>query len=284
MEKISPFLWYNNNAADAAAFYTNIFDNSAIMHSSPMLTAFKLAGQNLTALNGGDKFKLNPSISLMVHCTTVAEVDMLWEKLSAGGSIMMELNTYPWSEKYGWCVDQFGLNWQILKHELLDGENKIKPSMLFVGHQYGHAEAAVHFYTSLFTNSKINSLTLYGANASQQEGKLMHSSFVIEDCTLIAMDGLGNHEFEFNEAFSFVINCKDQQEVDYYWNAITTNGGSESQCAWCKDKFGISWQVVPARLMELMSDKDPVKANKVMQAMLQMKKIIIADLEKAYEG
>jgi predicted 3-demethylubiquinone-9 3-methyltransferase (glyoxalase superfamily) len=98
------------------------------------------------------------------------------------------------------------------------------------------------------------------------------------------MSGMGEHNFDFNEAFSFVVNCKDQNEVDYYWNKLISDGGSESQCAWLKDKFGVSWQIVPTRLIELLGDPDPAKAQKVMMAMLQMKKIIIADLEVAYQN
>jgi predicted 3-demethylubiquinone-9 3-methyltransferase (glyoxalase superfamily) len=280
MQKISPFLWFNTTAAEAANFYVSIFENSNIEFSSPMLTAFKLHGQSFTALNGGDKFSLNASISLMVHCATVTEVEMLWQQLSEGGTVLMELNNYPWSEKYGWCTDKFGVNWQILKHDILTGEQKIKPSLLFVGEQFGNGEAAIHFYTSIFKDAKINSKSLYDAN-SAFEGKLLHSSFNIENYNIIAMDGPGQHNFTFNEAFSFVINCTNQDEVDYYWDAITKDGGAESQCAWCKDKYGVSWQVVPTRLMELMSHSNKTIASNVMQTMLQMKKIVIADLEKA---
>ena len=99
-----------------------------------------------------------------------------------------------------------------------------------------------------------------------------------------AMSGMGEHKFDFNEAFSFVVNCKNQEEVDYYWNKLTSDGGMESQCSWLKDKFGISWQIIPTRMIELLSDPDPVKSQKVMMAMLKMKKIIITDLEDAYKN
>lgn len=93
-----------------------------------------------------------------------------------------------------------------------------------------------------------------------------------------------NHDFDFNEAFSFVVDCKDQQEVDHYWNKLTSDGGEESMCGWLKDKFGVSWQITPKILIDMMNDKDTVKAQRTMQAMLKMKKIIISDLEKAYKG
>jgi predicted 3-demethylubiquinone-9 3-methyltransferase (glyoxalase superfamily) len=284
MRKISPFLWYDNNAAEAAIFYVSVFDDSAIIVSSPMLTAFKLAGHEFTALNGGPKYKLNPAISLFVKCDTETEADNLWQKLSDGGKVMMPLNKYPWSDKYGWCADKYGLSWQIIIGKYEDVQQKIIPSMLFVGQQYGNGEAAVKFYNGIFPNASIDNLSLYGPGMPQPEGKLMHAQFTLGGTTFVAMDGFGNHEFAFNEAFSFVINCSNQDEVDFYWHKLTADGGSESQCAWLKDKFGISWQVVPQRLMELMSDKDAAKANRVMQAMMQMKKIIIADLEKAAEG
>ncbi len=278
MQKISPFFWFNNNAVEAANFYVSIFKNSNIEFTSPMLTAFKLNGQSFTALNGGNKFELNQSISLMVHCNTSEEVEAIWEKISADGKVLMALNSYPWSEKYGWCQDKFGLGWQIIKHDV--GEQKIIPTLVFVGNQFGNGAIAIDFYTSIFKETSIVSKSLYDDN-TPFVGKLLHSNFKIENYNIIAMDGPGNHEFAFNEAFSFVIHCTTQEEVDYYWQALTTNGGQESQCAWCKDKFGVSWQVVPTRLMELMSIPDKEKASKVMQAMLLMKKIIIADLEKA---
>ncbi|HRI62563.1 MAG TPA: VOC family protein, partial [Saprospiraceae bacterium] len=116
-----------------------------------------------------------------------------------------------------------------------------------------------------------------------KEGTVKHAQFSLDGQKFKVMDSGLSHQFQFNEAVSFLISCDTQEEIDYYWNALTRDGGQESQCAWLKDKFGVSWQVVPPVLTKYLSDPNPVKANNVMQAMLKMSKIVIADLEKAYD-
>ena len=144
------------------------------------------------------------------------------------------------------------------------------------------AEEAVNFYTSIFKNSKMGSVSRYDEEGSKAAGRpkgsLMTATFSLDGQEFIALNG-GPH-FKFTEAISFVINCETQADVDYYWEKLT-EGGQESQCGWLKDKFGLSWQVVPAILSKLLSNPDPQKSQKVMKAMLQMKKIVIADLEQA---
>jgi predicted 3-demethylubiquinone-9 3-methyltransferase (glyoxalase superfamily) len=131
-------------------------------------------------------------------------------------------------------------------------------------------EEAVAYYKSIFPNVEASGLNP------------MTGTVVIEGQRLQLLNG-GN-TFKFNEAVSFVISCKDQVEVDHYWDKLTANGGEESQCAWCKDKFGLSWQVVPDALVRLLSDPDRIKADRALQAMLKMRKIVISDLEKAFNG
>jgi predicted 3-demethylubiquinone-9 3-methyltransferase (glyoxalase superfamily) len=149
------------------------------------------------------------------------------------------------------------------------------------------AEEAVNFYTSIFKNSKIESLVRYnevGAAASgRAKGSVMTAAFQISGQKFVALNG-GPH-FKFTEAVSFVINCDTQEEVNYYWEKLSEGGDEKAQmCGWLKDKFGLSWQIVPTVLPKLLQDKDAAKSQKVMQAMLQMKKIEIAELEKAYNG
>lgn len=158
---------------------------------------------------------------------------------------------------------------------------KITPFLWFDG----QAEAAAEFYTSIFKNSKIVSVSRYdeaGAAATgMPKGTAMTVAFEIDGQNFTALNG-GPH-FKFTEAISFVVDCKSQEEVDYYWEKLS-EGGEESMCGWLKDKFGLSWQIIPSALVELLSDPDPEKSQRVMKAMLQMKKIIIADLKKAHEG
>ncbi len=142
------------------------------------------------------------------------------------------------------------------------------------------AEEAVNLYTSIFKNSKINSVARYGEAGPGEKGSVMTMNFTLEGRDFIALNG--GPTFKFTEAISLFVNCETQEEVDALWNTLT-EGGQESQCGWLKDKYGLSWQIIPTTLMQLMSDPDREKAGRVMQAMLQMKKIDIAKLKQAYE-
>lgn len=142
------------------------------------------------------------------------------------------------------------------------------------------AEEAMNFYTSIFKNSKIKEVARYSEVGPGPEGSVMTATFELDGLEFVALNA--GPRFKFTEAISFVINCQNQEEVDYYWEKLT-EGGEESRCGWLKDKFGLSWQVVPTALTELMQDKDQEKANRVMEAMLKMDKIIIHELEEAYE-
>ena len=153
---------------------------------------------------------------------------------------------------------------------------KITPFLWFDN----NAEAAAQFYTSIFKNSKILNVSRYGDAGPGPKGAVMVVEFQLEGQQFTALNG--GPLFKFSEAFSFVVNCETQNEIDEYWNKLTSDGGKESECGWLKDKFGFSWQIVPTALGKLMSD--PKKANRVMQALLQMKKLDIAKLEEAGEG
>jgi predicted 3-demethylubiquinone-9 3-methyltransferase (glyoxalase superfamily) len=191
----------------------------------------------------------------------------------------MPLNKYPWSEKYAWIKDKFGLTWQLMLDETPNGIDKIIPSFLFSNEQFGKATEAIKLYTKLFPNSKTHPLQLYTAGEPQPEGYLKFGHFTLNNTLFAAMDGPGNHEFTFNEGVSLVVECETQQEIDLYWNTLTANGGEESRCGWLKDKFGISWQIIPSILGKLMSDKE--KGQRAMQALLKMKKLDIETLANA---
>jgi predicted 3-demethylubiquinone-9 3-methyltransferase (glyoxalase superfamily) len=143
------------------------------------------------------------------------------------------------------------------------------------------AEEAMHFYVSIFKNSKIGDVTRYGDAGPGPKGSVMTASFGLEGQQFTALNG--GPQFKFNEAISFVVDCKTQDEVDDLWDKLS-EGGQTQQCGWLKDKFGLSWQIVPSVLIELITDPDPRKSQRVMEAMLQMTKIDIAKLRQAYEG
>jgi predicted 3-demethylubiquinone-9 3-methyltransferase (glyoxalase superfamily) len=276
-DTLYPCFWFDGNAEEAARFYCSILKDSSMKVCTPMVVTFELCGKQFMGLNGGPMFKPNPSISFFIKCETVDETNDTWNKLSEGGKALMAIDKYPWSERYGWIQDKFGLTWQVMVHDGKDNKQAVCPSMLFTKEKFGKAEEAVKLYTSVFKNSNVDVLIPYPAGDANA-GKVMFSEFKLNGYNIIAMDGPGNHEYTFNEAVSLVVNCDTQEEIDYYWNKFTADGGVESQCGWLKDKFGVSWQIVPSVLGKLMTGP---AAPKVMQAFMKMKKFIIADLEKA---
>ena len=143
------------------------------------------------------------------------------------------------------------------------------------------AEEAATFYTSVFRNSKINSITRYGDSGPGPKGAVMVIDFEIEGQRVTGLNG--GPKFPFTEAFSFVVHCKNQAEVDEYWSRLTSGGGKESMCGWLKDKYGLSWQILPEPLLKMMTDSDPKKVNRVMAAVMTMKKIDLAAAQQAYE-
>src|SRR6266404_4047129 len=292
MQKITPFLWFDNNAEEAANFYVSVFGDSKVgtitryggagpaPAGTVMTVEIQLEGQKFTALNGGPHFKFTPAVSFYVACETAEKVDALWQKLSEGGSVLMELAKYPFSEKFGWVADKYGLSWQL---NLASFPQKISPCLMFVGEQNGKAEDAMKFYTSQFNNSSIDRVERYAPGEGGTEGAVKHGVFSLDGQKFIAMDGGTNHPFTFTEAQSFVVDCKTQEEVDEFWQKLS-EGGQESQCGWLKDKYGLSWQVTPAILIEMLQDKDAEKSKRVMEAMMQMSKIDIPTLQRAYDG
>ncbi len=277
---IYPCLWFDGQAKVAAEFYCSLFGNTKIVTTNSMVTTFEMEGKLFMGLNGGPMFKINPSISLIVTCVSEHEIETLNAKLSDGGSALMPLGEYPWSKRYAWIKDKFGMTWQLMLGELTAGVPKIHPVFLFSNKQFGKAKEAMETYAKIFPNSKVHDLQLYGAEEvpAQAAGNVKFGHFTLNNEVFAAMDGPGNHEFDFNEGLSIVVNCDTQEEIDYYWNKLT-EGGQESQCGWLKDKFGVSWQIVPSILGKLMSDPD--RAPRVIQAFMKMKKFDIKTLVNA---
>ncbi len=287
VQKITPFLWFNENAEEAANFYTSVFKKSKIVGTMPgfggrvMVVSFELAGQRFTALNGGPMHQINPSISFFVTCRSVAECKSLWKQLSKGGQVFMPLGEYPWSIQYGWIQDKFGVSWQIISDKDRSmGKQKFVPNLMFTGPLAGKGEAAMQFYTSIFPKSEVQRLSHYKAGGAGPVGQLEYGQFLLVGQPFTAMDNpQPEAKYGFTEGLSFVVNCKNQKEVDYYWDALLADGGTPSQCAWLKDKFGVSWQIVPEALPKLLADPDPAVAQKAMANMLRMQKINIRKLK-----
>jgi predicted 3-demethylubiquinone-9 3-methyltransferase (glyoxalase superfamily) len=293
MQKITPHLWFDKEAREAAEFYVSLLPNSRIknvttLHNTPSgdcdIVSFELAGQPFMAISAGPLFKFNPSVSFHIKYNTKEEVDAAWEKLSNGGKALMPLGSYPFSEHYGWVQDRFGLSWQLNFAGGSEIKQKITAVLMFVGQVCGKAEEAINFYAAVFKNSKVEILARYGKGQEpDKEGTVTYATFTLLGQEFGAMDSAREHNFAFNEAISFMAPCDTQEEIDYYWERLSADPKAE-QCGWCKDKYGVSWQITPAIMGELLASKDGTKIARVTQAFLKMKKFDIAALKKAYEG
>jgi len=293
MGKITPHLWFDKEAVDAAEFYSSIFPNSRItnvttLYDTPSgdcdVVSFELFGQPFMAISAGPLFKFNPSLSFAISCETKEEVEGLWKELSAGGSTLMPLDAYPFSDLYGWTEDKYGLSWQIMYAGDQKVEQKITPTLLFVGRVCGKAEEAITFYTSVFRESEIGPMLRYDKGEEpDEEGTIKYAAFTLEGEEFAAMDSAHEHDFAFNEAVSLMVNCETQGEIDYYWESLSAVPEAE-QCGWLKDKFDVSWQVVPSSMEEMMRNGSKDQIARVTEAFLEMKKFDLAQLQSAYEG
>lgn len=275
---IYPCLWFDGKAKEAAEFYCSVFKDSKITTENPMVVTFASSGQKFMCLNGGPQFQMNPSASFFVVCETEAEIDAAWDILSEEGSILMALDKYEWSEKYGWVQDKLGVSWQLSFGKMAEVGQKFTPTLMFTENVHGKAEEAINFYTSIFKNSDIIGILRYGEDDHDVAGTVKHAQFRLNNNVFMAMDSGLAKGFGFNEALSFVVECENQQEIDYFWGKLT-DGGEESRCGWLKDKYGVSWQIIPTILDKLMNDSQ--KAPRVVQAFMQMKKFNIDALLKA---
>jgi predicted 3-demethylubiquinone-9 3-methyltransferase (glyoxalase superfamily) len=292
-QKIVSHLWFDKEARQAAELYTSIFKDSRVTNITTLqntpsgdtdIVSFELAGQPFMAISAGPLFKFNPSISFHVKCDTKAEVDAIWEKLSKGSTVLMELGEYPFSKKYGWLMDKYGLSWQVDFVGQSEIKQKITPMFLFVGAVCGKAEEAINYYGSVFHDSKVDTLLRYGpGEAPDQEGTVKFATFTLEGEDFNAMDSAYEHAFAFNEAISLMVYCETQAEIDYYWDKLSAVPEAE-QCGWLKDKYGVSWQIVPTGMDEMMGSGDGETLRRVTEAFLQMKKFNLAELERAYKG
>jgi len=301
MQKIVPHLWFDKEAKEAAEFYRSAFGNKSkvthvsTIHDTPSgdcdIVRFDLCGFSFMAISAGPYFTLNPSISFMLNfdpskdANARKNLDALWEKLADGGTPLMPLDTYPFSEHYGWIRDKYGISWQLILTKP-EGEPRpfIVPSLMFTGDLTGKADEAIDFYVSTFKDSKRGMSALYPPGAApEKDAKLMFAEFMLEGQWFTAMDSGHMHKFGFSEAISLIVRCKDQREIDDYWKKLSAVPKSE-QCGWLKDKYGVSWQIVPTVMDEMMQTKDEAALARVTEAFLKMKKFDIAALQKAFEG
>lgn len=300
MQKIIPHLWFDKQAKEAAEFYVSVFPESSVnnvttLHDTPSgnadIVSFTVWGFEFMAISAGPDFKINPSISFMVNfdpskdSNAETHLNGIWDKLVEGGKVLMEIDKYPFSERYGWVKDKFGVSWQLILTDPKGEERpNIIPSLLFVNDVAGKAEEATGYYISLFKNSKRGAIARYPQGMSpDKEGELMFTDFMLHGQWFAAMDSRREHEFHFSEAVSFLVTCDTEEEMDFLWEKLSAVPESE-QCGWLKDKWGVSWQITSKELQDMLENGTREQIDRVTQALMPMHKIDLAKLREAFMG
>ena len=284
MQRIVPNLWFDHTAAEAADFYTSVFPDGRLIETvrypteglpdfqqefaGDVLTVeFELGGYRFIGINADATFRPNPSVSFFVNFDPSVDpdarqhLDELWAALSDGGKALMELQEYPFSPHYGWIEDRYGVSWQLMLTDP-SGEPRpfIIPSIMFGHTAQGRAQEAMDFYASVF-GGRLGTVAPYPAEAGSMAGQVMFGEFQALDQWFATMDAAGQ-DFTFTCGVSLMVYCHGQEELDRYWAELSAVGEAE-QCGWCADQFGLSWQLVPDNLDELMGK--PGAFEKLMQ-------------------
>lgn len=295
MQKITPNIWCNGTAEDAAALYASVFPNTHTAVTSrypdsgllefqkplagkPLTVDVDIDGFRVSLINAGPEFRPNPTVSFLLNFDPLgfegdadaarSALDATWSALAEGGEVLMELGEYAHSPRYGWLADRYGVSWQLM---LTDPEGDprpfVIPSLMYVGAQDGRCAEAVDLYVSLFNDARVGMRVPYPA-----QDRMMFSEFQLAGQWFTAMDGgADDHAFDFDCGMSLEVACVDQAEIDHFWHALSSVPEAE-QCGWLADRYGLSWQIVPEDMGELM------KRPGAFEHLMQMKKIVVADI------
>ena len=260
---ITPAVWCDGTADEAAQFYTDVFRDTSIAEQAPGIAAtVSIHGFKLSLINGGNQYAPNPSISCILNFDPLlfggeeqarAYLDELYERLSTGG-VLMELGEYPFSPRYAWVRDRFGMTWQLMLTDP-DGDPRpfVIPSFMFGGTNHAHAEEATDAWIALFDNSRRGALYRYKEGGPLDAGTVMFTDFTLRGTWMAATDSGTFHDFTFTPRVSMIVSCRNQEEIDRYWAGLSAVPEAE-RCGWCVDRWGVSWQVVPYNIAELMAD------------------------------
>lgn len=289
---ITAFLWFASEGPQAAERYISIMPRARLTRSqlhdettakasgvavgTPPTLALEIAGRPIVLLNGGPEIEHTPATSLFVTFSSRDSLKRAWDALIDDGAALMQLDVYPFSELYGWLSDRWGVSWQLM----LGDDDSIAPALMFTGENAGKAEQAIGFYGTLF-DERTEILARYEADEADTTGWIKHARFTLDGNPFVAMDSGHEHGFTFTQAMSFAVSCADQAEIDRFWDGLS-KGGEPGQCGWLEDRYGVSWQIVPDRFTQLMAQGPAENVERMMRAMMPMRKLIIADLERAY--
>lgn len=260
---ITPAIWCDGTADEAAQFYADVFRDASIAEQAPGIAAtVSIHGFRLSLINGGNQYAPNPSISCILNFDPLlfggeeqarTYLDELYERLSTGG-VLMELGEYPFSPRYAWVRDRFGMTWQLMLTDP-DGDPRpfVIPSFMFGGTNHANAEEATDAWIALFDNARRGALYRYEEGGPLDAGTVMFTDFTLRDTWMAATDSGTFHDFTFTPGVSMIVSCRDQEEIDRYWAGLSAVPEAE-RCGWCIDRWGVSWQVVPHNIAELMAD------------------------------
>ncbi|KAB2864824.1 MAG: VOC family protein [Exiguobacterium chiriqhucha] len=291
-QPIIPCIWFEGDVEAIAEWYVSKFPDSFVDYTTKLtdtpsgettIVTVSLAGQFFQLLGAGPLKERNPSISYMVTFPTSEEVETLWNELMDGAEVLMPLDTYDFSERYGWLKDKHGVSWQIMHSGGMDIQT-VTPCFLFVGDVFGRAEAAMNDWISIFPDSYVledHMIRYEATDGPELEGKLNYARFVLSGREFVAMDSAENHQFAFNEMQSLIAFCESQAEIDDYWAKLSAVPEAE-QCGWLQDRYGVSWQIVPWEMEEMLTTGTKEQLARVTQAFLPMKKIDVAALRNVY--
>jgi predicted 3-demethylubiquinone-9 3-methyltransferase (glyoxalase superfamily) len=298
-DRLVPCIWLDDQAEAAASFYAAAFPDGRVgavaryprSGANPgnrppgsVLTAeVAVAGQRLTLLNGGPRFRPNPSVSFHVHLPDATPVDALHAVLSDGGLELMPLGTYPWSARFAWVQDRFGVSWQLMAQADAPGP-AIVPALMFAGPHHGRARAAIAAYAAALPGSRVRHVEDFAEGEGGEVGTVKQAALELLGQPVVAMDGGPGHAFGFDEGLSLQVRCADQAEVDRIATALAADGGEEGPCGWVRDRFGLWWQVVPEAVAEWLASEDEAARDRVYHALMPMRRIDVAALERAYRA
>lgn len=276
-----PAIWCDGTAEEAARFYAETFRQAHVVEQPPgPASTVEVHGLPILLINGNDMYAPNPSISCLLNFdpllfggeeAAIAYLDELYAALSTGG-VLMELGEYPFAKRYAWVRDRFGFTWQLMLTDPA-GEPRpfVVPTFMFGGTNHGNALEATTTWINLFDDSARGALHLYEEGASFEPGSVMFTDFTLRGSWFGAMDSGTYHDFTFTPGVSLLVRCRDQEEIDRYWAVLSAVPEAE-RCGWCVDPWGVSWQVVPDNIEELMANE--ATRDKI----LQMGKIDLSQL------
>ncbi len=298
-DRIVPCIWLDDHAEAAASFYTAAFpeghvdavaryprsgQNPSNKPPGSVLTVdVTVAGQRFTLLNAGPRFEPNPSVSFHVHLPDASAVDALHAELGEGGMDLMPLGTYPWSPRFVWMQDRFGVSWQLMVRDDV-ARPTVVPALMFAGPHHGRAREAIAAYVSIFPGSHLHHVEEFAEGEGGEVGTVKQAVLELRGQPFVAMDGGAGHAFGFDEGVSLQVMCADQAEVDRVAIALAADGGEEGRCGWVRDRFGLWWQVVPEAVGAWLDSDDEAARDRVFFALTPMRRLDVAALERAYEG